>query len=40
MAKDDCYVIVYKMLLYFYAVLKRKVVFNELTFNKAVGKEK
>lgn len=40
MAKDDYYIIVYKILLYFYAVLRRKVVFNELAFNKAISKNK
>lgn len=38
MAKDDYYVIVYKILLYYYACLKRKIFFDEFTLNKILEK--
>lgn len=37
MAKDDYDVIVFKILLYLYAVLKRKIVFDEKSFYHAIG---
>lgn len=37
MAKDNYDVVVYKVLLYLYACLKRKAVFDEATFRKTVG---
>lgn len=37
MAKDDYDVIVYKVLLYFYGCLKRKIVFNNEAFKKTVS---
>lgn len=36
MAKDDYYVIAYRILVYMYACLKRKITFEETTFNYAV----
>lgn len=39
MAKDDYDVIVFKVLVYLYAVLKKKIVFDELTFSKAIKLE-
>lgn len=39
MAKDDYHIIAYKILLYLYAVLKRKISFNKTAFDKAIGKE-
>ena len=38
MAKDDYEVIVYKILLYYYAVMKRKVTFTKETFSKTISK--
>lgn len=38
MAKDDYDVIVYKVLLYYYAALKRKISFSEDTFAAAISK--
>lgn len=38
MAKDDYDVIVYRILVYLYAVLKQKIMFENLTFQKAVRK--
>lgn len=38
MAKDDYDVIVYRVLLYLYACLKREIVFDDLTFREAVRK--
>lgn len=37
MAKDDYDVIVFKVLLYYYAVLKRKILFEKVTFEKGIG---
>lgn len=37
MAKDDYFVIVYKVLVYLYAVLKRKIVFDVSKFEKSIG---
>ena len=37
MAKDDYDVIVFKVLLYYYAVLKRKILFEKITFDKVIG---
>ena len=39
MAKDDYYIIAYKILLYLYAVLKWRISFNKTAFDKAIGKE-
>lgn len=39
MAKDDYYAIVYKVLVYFYACLKRKIVFNQAEYDLAIGKK-
>lgn len=39
MAKDDYYVIVYKILLYLYACLKRKIIFDSKTYSHAIGKD-
>ncbi len=39
MAKDDYDTIVYKILLYLYACLKRKIVFDRTTFFKAIDKD-
>ena len=38
MAKDDYNVIAYKILLYFYAVLKRKIVYYEESINALISK--
>lgn len=38
MAKDDYHVIVYKILLYLYAVLKRKIVFDKKSFDAVLSK--
>lgn len=38
MAKDDYDVIAYRVLVYLYAVMKHKIVFEDLTFEKAVRK--
>lgn len=38
MAKDDYFVIVYRVLTYLYACLKRKILFDEVTFQAAVRK--
>ena len=38
MAKDDYDVIVYKILLYFYAVMKRKIQYERETFEKVISK--
>lgn len=38
MAKDDYNVILYKILVYLYACMKRRILFNERTFREAVGK--
>lgn len=37
MAKDDYDTIVFKVLLYLYAVLKRKIIFDEQAFYHAIG---
>ncbi|MDO5015282.1 MAG: YjcQ family protein [Clostridia bacterium] len=39
MAKDDYDVIVFKILLYYYAVLKRKIVFEDATFEALIDKQ-
>ena len=39
MARDDYDTIVFKVLIYLYAVMKRKVVFTEETFYHAIGYE-
>ena len=39
MAKDDYYVVVYKILLYLYACLKRTILFDQDTYDTAIGKE-
>lgn len=39
MAKDDYDVVVYKILVYLYACLKGKIVFNKEVFYKTIGKE-
>ena len=39
MAKDDYDVVVYKILIYLYACLKGKIVFNKEVFYKTIGKE-
>lgn len=39
MAKDDYDTIVYKILLYLYACLKRKIIFDKTTFFKAIDKD-
>lgn len=36
MAKDDYHVIVFKILVYLYAVLKREIAFDVITFKKAI----
>lgn len=38
MAKDDYDVIVYRVLVYLYACMKRKIIFEEVTFQAAVRK--
>lgn len=38
MAKDDYHVIAYKILLYLYAVLKRKIVFDKISFDAVLSK--
>lgn len=38
MAKDDYDVIVYRLLVYLYACLKRKIIYDEITFREAVRK--
>ena len=38
MAKDDYFVIVYKVLVYLYACFKRKIMFDENTFRNTVRK--
>ena len=38
MAKDDYDVVVYRVLVYLYAVLKHKIIFEEATFRQAVRK--
>ena len=38
MARDDYDVIVYRVLVYYYAVLKRKIMFEGVTFQEAVRK--
>ena len=38
MAKDDYDVIVYKILLYYYAILKRKILFKRETFEALISK--
>ena len=38
MAKDDYDVVVYRMLVYLYAVLKHKIIFEDATFRQAVRK--
>ena len=40
MAKDDYSVLVYKILLYFYACMKRRIIFDQQVYDKAVGKDK
>ena len=39
MAKDDYEVIVYRMLVYLYAVLKREIAFDAVTFAESVRKD-
>lgn len=39
MAKDDYEVIAYKILVYLYAVMKRKIIFSEETFRKTIIKD-
>lgn len=39
MAKDDYDVIIYKILVYLYACLKRKILFEKTTFDAAVKKD-
>lgn len=39
MAKDDYYAIVYKILVYFYACMKRKIVFDQAEYDMAIGKK-
>lgn len=36
MAKDDYDVLVFKILVYFYAVLKREIVYTDLTFKRSI----
>lgn len=40
MAKDDYFVIVYKVLTYLYAVLKRKILFNNKEFEQSILKNR
>lgn len=39
MAKDDYYVIVYKILVYLYAEFKGKEIFEQIRYDKAIGKK-
>lgn len=39
MAKDDYYVIVFKVLTYLYAVLKGREIFEQFKYDKAIGKK-
>ena len=39
MAKDDYYVVAFKILSYLYAVLKSKEVFTQQKYDKAIGKK-
>lgn len=39
MAKDDYEVVAYRILVYLYAIMKRKIVFNEQVFQKMVLKD-
>ena len=39
MAKDDYHVIVYRVLVYLYACMKREILFDKSTFNAAVKKD-
>lgn len=39
MAKDDYHVIVFKILTYYYGILKRKIVYEEEVFKRLIGKE-
>lgn len=39
MAKDDYHVIVYRVLVYYYACLKRKITFDDASFAAAVKKD-
>lgn len=39
MTKDDYDVIVYRVLVYYYACLKRKIIFDKAGFNAAVKKD-
>lgn len=39
MAKDDFYVIVYKILVYLYAEFKGKEIFEQIRYDKAIGKK-
>lgn len=39
MAKDDYFVVAYKILVYLYAVLKREIVFDNETFKRTVKKD-
>ncbi len=39
MAKDDYFVIVYRILVYYYACLKRKIIFDEQVFYAAIKKK-
>ncbi len=40
MAKDDYDVLVFKILTYLYACMKRKIVFDETVFSKTTGRDK
>lgn len=39
MSKDDYQVLVYKILLYYYGCLKRKITFDSETFHHSIGKD-
>ena len=39
MGKDDYFVIAYKILLYLYACMKRKIIFDYRTYNHAIGRD-
>ena len=39
MAKDDYHVIVYKVLVYLYAILKGKEMFEQIRYDKAIGRK-
>ncbi len=40
MARDDYSVLVYKILVYYYACMKRKIIFDQNVYDKVIGKEK